>query len=126
MLGGIHTLALFTFTSWWGRQSDHRERAAVLTTGFAVFVLGTVMVALTPSLMTIYGGRLIAGVGAAAVVPGAQAYVAGAGNTEGRSRHFVLIGNASFADFLASPAFGSWFAGLLMGMPAGRIPSMVN
>lgn len=126
MLGGVYTFALFVFAPWWGRQSDRHGRAVVLIAGFATYLLGTATAALTPSLVMIYASRLIAGAGAAAIVPGAQAYITDISNAVERSRRFVLIGNAASVGFLAGPAFGSWLAGPVMGMRAGQMAGMVN
>ena len=126
LLSGVYTLALFAFAPWWGRQSDQRGRAIVLASGFAVYLFGSAMAALAPSLLIVYAGRAIAGAGAAAIVPGAQAYVADFSDADARSRRFVLIGSASFGGFLAGPAFGSWLAGPVMGVGVGQMPSMIN
>ncbi|MGN7103309.1 MFS transporter [Ralstonia holmesii] len=126
MLGGVYTLALFVFAPWWGRQSDRHGRAVVLIAGFATYLLGTAAAALTPSLAMIYVSRLIAGAGAAAIVPGAQAYVTDISDAVQRSRRFVLIGNAASVGFLAGPAFGSWLSGPVMGVRAGQMAGMVN
>lgn len=73
-----------------------------------------------------YGARFLAGAGAAAIVPTAQAYIDDISTPVERSRRFVLLGSASFVGFLAGPAFGTWVAGPLMGMPVGRMVVMVN
>lgn len=126
MLGGVYTLALFVFAPWWGRQSDRRGRTVVLTAGFGIYLIGTAMAALMPSLAGVYAGRMVAGAGAAGIVPGVQAYIADISSAEDRSRRFVLVGSAVFVGFLAGPAFGSWLAGPVMGMLVGQMTSMVN
>lgn len=126
MLGGVYTFALFIFAPWWGRQSDRHGRTVVLVAGFSAFLVGTATAALTPSLWLVYVGRAIAGAGAAAIVPGAQAYVCDISSSDDRNRRFVLIGGAAFLGLLAGPAFGAWLSGPVMGMRAGDMPGMVN
>ena len=125
-LGGVYTFALFLFAPWWGRLSDRVGRSVVLMAGFAAFLLGGTAAALSPSLGLVYAARLLAGAGAAAIVPTAQAYVADISNVVDRNRRFVLLGTASFVGLLAGPAFGAWLAGPVMGEVAGQMPSMVN
>lgn len=126
MLGGVYTFGLFLFAPWWGRVSDARGRAPVLQWGFATFLASTLAAALAPSLPAVYLARLLAGAGAAAIMPGAQAFIADVSDADARSRRFVLLGSAAFTGFLAGPAFGTWVAGPLMGMAIGSMASMVN
>ena len=126
MLGGVYTFALFLFAPWWGRLSDSHGRAKVLMAGFAVFLVGSAVAALASGLGIVYLGRFLAGVGAAAIVPTAQATIADISTPVDRSRRFVLLGSASFLGFLAGPVFGAWLVGPVMGMTVDQMPSMVN
>ncbi len=126
MLGGVYTFALFVFAPLWGRLSDRYGRTAVLSAAFGTFLLGTAVAALAPSLTIAYAARFLAGAGAAAIVPTAQAYIDDISTPVARSRRFVLLGSASFVGFLAGPEIGTWIAGPIMGMPVGRMPLMVN
>lgn len=126
MLGGVYTFALFLFAPWWGRQSDRHGRLPVLAAGFAAYLVGTAIAGLAPSLAVVYVARLLAGAGAAAIMPGAQAFIADISDADARSRRFVALGSAAFVGFLAGPAFGSWVAGPLMGMKTSQMPGMVN
>jgi len=126
MLGGAYTLALFLFAPVWGRLSDQYGRSVVLMAGFAAFLAGGVAAATTPSLAVVYAARLLAGAGAAAIVPVAQAHIADVSTRTERNRRFVMLGSASFVGLLAGPAFGTWLAGAAMAMAVGQMPSMVN
>ena len=126
MLGGVYLFALFLFAPLWGRLSDRHGRVRVLLIGFATFLVGSTATALAPSLGIVYAARLLAGAGAAAIVPTAQAYIADCSTTEGRSRRFVLLGSASFVGFLAGPVFGTWLAGPVMGAAVGEMERMLN
>lgn len=126
MLGGVYLFALFLFAPLWGRLSDRHGRVRVLLIGFAAFLFASAATALAVSLGTVYVARLLAGAGAAAIVPTAQAYIADCSTTVDRSRRFVLLGSASFVGFLSGPAFGTWLAGPVMGMPVGQMGGMLN
>ena len=126
VLGGVYLFALFLFAPFWGRLSDRHGRVRVLLIGFAAFLVGSVGTALAPSLGVVYAARLLAGAGAAAIVPTAQAYIADRSSTIDRSRRFVLLGSAAFIGFLAGPAFGTWLAGPVMGTDVGDMGDMVN
>ena len=126
MLGGVYLFALFVFAPVWGRLSERHGRVRVLWMGFAAFLAGSVGTALAPGLGLVYAARLLAGAGAAAIVPTAQAYIADLSPTVDRSRRFVLLGSASFVGFLAGPAFGTWLAGPVMGAAIGQMGGMLN
>lgn len=126
MLGGVYLFALFLFAPLWGQLSDRHGRVLVLLIGFAAFLVGSVGTALAPSIGLVYAARLLAGAGAAAIVPTAQAYIADLSSTIDRSRRFVLLGSASFVGFLAGPAFGTWLAGPVMGVAVGQMGTMLN
>ena len=126
VLGGVYLFALFLFAPFWGRLSDRHGRVRVLLIGFAAFLVGSVGTALAPSLGVVYAARLLAGAGAAAIVPTAQAYIADRSSTIDRSRRFVLLGSAAFIGFLAGPAFGTWLAGPVMGTDVGDMGDMLN
>lgn len=60
----------------WGRWLDLRGERAAMWAALAVFLVGTVVSMLAPSLIVLILGRLIQGVGAGGVVPVGQAIVA--------------------------------------------------
>ncbi|CAG1019908.1 Tetracycline resistance protein, class C [Burkholderiaceae bacterium] len=126
MLGGAYTFALFLFAPGWGRLSDRYGRNVVLMTGFAAFLVGGAAAALAPGLAIAYTARMLAGAGAAAIVPTAQAYIADISTPMERNRRFVLLGSAAFVGLLTGPVFGSWLAGPAMGMAVDQMPAMVN
>ena len=98
----------------------------MLAVGFSAFRAGGAATALAPNLGFVYAARLLAGAGAAAIVPTAQAYIADLSSTIDRTRRFVLLGSASFIGFLVGPAFGTWLAGPVMGVTVGQMGSMLN
>ena len=126
MLGIAYTFALFLFAPMWGRLSGRHGRNRILVAGLTTFLLGGLATALAPNLAVVYGARLLAGAGAAAIVPTAQAFIANIGTPEARSRRFVILGSAAFTGFLAGPPFGTWIAVPIMGTPVEQIAGTVN
>ncbi len=126
MLGGVYLFALFLFAPLWGLRSDRHGRVGVLLVGLIMFLIGSAATALASNLIAVYAARLLAGAGAAAIMPTAQAYIADCSTTVDRSRRFVLLGTAAFTGFLAGPAFGTWLAGPVMGTAVGEMGSMLN
>jgi MFS transporter, DHA1 family, multidrug resistance protein len=126
MLSGAYMFALFLFAPLWGRLSDRHGRIPVLLISFTAFLMGSVATALAPNIGAVYGAITLAGAGAAAIVPTAQAYIADFSTTVDRSRRFVLVGGASYIGLVAGPAFGTWLAGPVMGVPVGQMENMLN
>lgn len=125
MLGAIYMFSLFMFAPWWGRLSDTRGRVVVLQAGFLTFLGGIAIVAFSSSLTVAYVGRMLSGMGAAAIIPASQAYIADHSSPDERGKRFVLIGSVTFLGLLSGPALGSWLAGPVMDMPVGSMPSML-
>ena len=126
LLSGAYTLALFASAAWWGRLSDRHGRRLILMGGFAVYLAGMFGSALAASLAQAYTARILSGVGAAAVIPAAQAYLADASDRPARNRRFALLASASFIGFVTGPLLGTWLAGPVMGMSTQAMPWMVK
>lgn len=126
LLGGAYTLALFASAAWWGRLSDRLGRRLVLVAGFAAYLAGMFGSALAASLAQTYAARVVSGVGAAAVIPAAQAYLADVSDRRARNRRFALLASASFIGFLTGPLVGTWLAGPVMRMNSQDMPWMVK
>ncbi|KQW51191.1 MULTISPECIES: MFS transporter [unclassified Roseateles] len=125
-LGGAYLFALFTFALVWGRLSDRIGRVPVLMLGFGLFLVGTALTALATQIGWIYATRLLAGAGAAAIVPTAQAYIADISTPVVRSRRFVVLGTMAFIGLITGPAFGTWLAGPVMREPVGQMAQMLH
>ncbi|CQR38303.1 Transporter, major facilitator family protein [Thiomonas arsenitoxydans] len=126
LLSGAYTLALFASAAWWGRLSDRHGRRLVLMGGFAVYLAGMFGSALAASLAQAYTARILSGVGAAAVIPAAQAHLADVSDRPARNRRFALLASASFIGFVTGPLLGTWLAGPVMGMSTQAMPWMVK
>ena len=126
LLSGAYTLALFASAAWWGRLSDRHGRRLVLVSGFATYLAGMFGSALAANLAQAYTARILSGVGAAAVIPAAQAYLADVSDRPARNRRFALLASASFIGFVTGPLLGTWLAGPVMGMSTQAMPWMVK
>ena len=126
LLSGAYTLALFASAAWWGRLSDRHGRRLVLVSGFAAYLAGMFGSALAANLAQAYTARILSGVGAAAVIPAAQAYLADVSDRPARNRRFALLASASFIGFVTGPLLGTWLAGPVMGMGTQAMPWMVK
>jgi MFS family permease len=126
LLSGAYTLALFASAAWWGRLSDRHGRRLVLMAGFTAYLVGMFGSALAASLAQAYAARILSGVGAAAVIPAAQAYLADVSDRPARNRRFALLASASFIGFVTGPLLGTWLAGPVMRMSTQAMPWMVK
>ena len=126
LLSGAYTLALFVSAAWWGRLSDRHGRRLVLVAGFGAYLAGMFGSALAANLAQAYTARILSGVGAAAVIPAAQAYLADVSDRPARNRRFALLASASFIGFITGPLLGTWLAGPVMGMSPQAMPWMVR
>lgn len=70
----------------WGRWLDLRGERAAMWASLAVFLVGTIVSMLAPSLLVLIVGRLIQGAGAGGVVPVGQAILAARCTSEERAR----------------------------------------
>ncbi len=94
--------------------------------GFAAFLVGSAIAAMAPHLGLVYRARIVAGAGAGAIMPAAQAFIANNGSPVDRSRRFVGLGSASLLRFVVGPAFETWLGGSIVGIGFGQMQNMFN
>ena len=104
MLTGVYMFALFACAPLWGHISDRIGRRPVILIGLGVFILAGIVFALSQSLGLSYATRIVAGAGAAAVLPVTLAYVGDMSVRETRARNFAWVSGVSILGFLAGPA----------------------
>jgi len=94
------------------------SRTTLMTIGLVLVSAGTVVAALAPTLEVFIGGRVIAALGGAAVVPVATASAAALAAPEHRGRAIGLV----VVGFTASTAFGAPIGTALAALGGWRIP----
>jgi MFS transporter, DHA2 family, methylenomycin A resistance protein len=100
-----------------GAAGDRLGHRRVVLTGFAGFGAASALCALAPSAAVLIGGRALQGAGAALVLPGTLALLAGSAESErARSR---LVGTWAAVGGAALPA-GPILGGLLVGAAGWR------
>lgn len=107
LLTSTYILAVFLFAPLWGRLSDRWERWPILFLG--LLGLGVTLTLFAPfeSLPSLYLGRFLSGLFAAAIVPVAYALVGDhATSNEGRARRFLLLNVAGTLGFFVGPLLG--------------------
>ncbi|MHA2293532.1 MAG: MFS transporter [Candidatus Hodarchaeales archaeon] len=114
ILLATYSTMTFLFAPVWGRISDRSGRRPVILTGLTMSMLGFTVMFITAiffidNLLLLFLSRMIAGIGAAAVLPIAQAYISDSTTGKERNKGFAMIGAAFGLGFALGPAFGSIF-----------------
>lgn len=118
-----------------GRVSDVYGRRTVFLLSLLVFVIGSVMVALSTKEMGlgwVIGGRVVQAIGGGAMVPVSMAVVADIFPTKQRGLALGLIGAADTAGWVIGPLYGSvmlkflgWHAIFWINVPLGLISAVL-
>lgn len=105
-----YALGAAVFEPMWGRLGDltGRKRNALL--GLALFTIGALGCALSPSMWVMAGARFVQGLGAAAIIPIGMAFIGENFPTQERGRAFGAWGMVNGA----APAFGPTLGGYLI------------
>lgn len=107
LLTAVYTLALFLFAPAWGRLSDRAGRRAVLLIGLSGFGGTMLLSSIFNNLSTVYVGRFLSGVFAAAVTPVASAAIGDLTTAdELRGRRLAFLSMSGVAGFLLGPMVG--------------------
>ncbi|MHA2232261.1 MAG: MFS transporter, partial [Candidatus Hodarchaeales archaeon] len=114
MLLATYSAMTFLFAPIWGRISDQKGRRPIILIGLTLSFVGFAILFLAAvffieNLALLFVSRMIAGIGAAAVLPTAQAYVSDSTTGKERNKGFALIGAAYGFGFALGPALGSIF-----------------
>ena len=116
-----------------GRTADRVGSRRVFFAGLAVFCLGSALCGLAPSVPLLVVGRLVQGVGAAAVLPSSLGLLLGAFPTERRSQVVALWGGIGALAVATGPSFGAllitgfgWRAAFVVNLPIGLVAWLVG
>jgi DHA1 family tetracycline resistance protein-like MFS transporter len=114
--GTIWALMQFLFSPAVGALSDRFGRRPVVLLSNLGLGLDYILMALAPSLVWLFIGRVIAGITAASI-SAASAYIADVAPPEKRASAFGLIGVAFGLGFVMGPALGGVLGGIDLRLP---------
>jgi EmrB/QacA subfamily drug resistance transporter len=111
-----------------GRTADRLGSRRVFFFGLAVFCLGSFLCGIAPSVETLIIGRVVQGVGAAAMLPASLGLLLGAYSKERRSQIVSLWGGIGALAVATGPSLGAvlitgfgWRAAFYVNLPVGLV-----
>lgn len=123
-----YLLASTTMVPIYGKLSDSFGRKAVILTGIAIFLLGSVLCGLAPSMLTLVIFRGVQGLGAAAITSTAFAVPADLFVPAERARYQGIFGTVFAAASIIGPLLGGvltdsigWRWVFFINLPLGAI-----
>lgn len=115
-LGFAYAFTQFIFSPVVGNLSDKYGRRPIILTSLFGFTIDYILLALSPNIIWLFIGRIIAGVTGASITT-ASAYIADISTNEDRAKNFGLIGAAFGVGFIIGPVIGG-----LLGHYGPRVP----
>jgi EmrB/QacA subfamily drug resistance transporter len=111
-----------------GRTADRLGSRRVFFTGLGIFCLGSALCGFAPSVLLLVLGRLIQGVGAAALLPASLSLLLDAFPAERRSQVVALWGGVGALAVATGPSFGAalitvggWRWAFFVNVPIGAL-----
>lgn len=116
-----------------GRTADRLGSRRVFFFGLGLFCFGSLLCGIAPSVLTLVVGRVVQGVGAAAVLPSSLGLLLGAYPKEKRSQIVALWGGIGALAVATGPSLGavlitafSWRAAFYVNLPVGLVAWVVG
>ncbi|MGA7835734.1 MAG: DHA2 family efflux MFS transporter permease subunit [Acidimicrobiales bacterium] len=116
-----------------GRTADRLGSRRVFFFGLGVFCLGSLLCGVAPSVETLIAGRVVQGVGAAAMLPSSLGLLLGAYSKERRSQVVALWGGIGALAVATGPSLGAllitgfgWRAAFFVNLPVGVVAWLVG
>ena len=116
-----------------GRTADRLGSRRVFFTGLAVFCLGSGLAGLAPSVPLLVAGRLVQGVGAAALLPSSLGLLLAAYPADRRSQVVAMWGGIGALAVATGPSLGAvlitgfgWRAAFFVNLPIGLAAWLVG
>jgi EmrB/QacA subfamily drug resistance transporter len=106
----VYLLTGTAVTPLYGKLSDIHGRRPIMSLALIVFLVGSVICALAPSMPVIISGRAIQGLGGGGLVALAQTVIADVVPPRERSRYVVYISTVWATSSVAGPILGGFFA----------------
>jgi EmrB/QacA subfamily drug resistance transporter len=121
-VGQAYLLVLIGLLAAVGRYADMIGRKLLYTYGFVIFIIGSALCGVAPSLPALIGARVFQGAGAAMLQANSVAIIAGAVPRSRLGRAIGVQGAAQALGLALGPAVG----GLLIGLGGWRLIFLVN
>lgn len=109
----VYMVSVVLFSSGWGAASDRYGARAVIAAGLLGSALAVLASSFSGSIGSAYAGRALQGAFASAILPVANAALAGIPDTAERARKVAGLGAASLLGFFTAPAVGAAAVSLL-------------
>jgi EmrB/QacA subfamily drug resistance transporter len=116
-----------------GRTADRLGSRRVFFAGLAVFCLGSALAGLAPTVALLVAGRVVQGIGAAALLPSSLGLLLAAYPSERRSQMVALWGGIGALAVATGPSLGallitafSWRAAFFVNLPIGLAAWLVG
>jgi DHA1 family multidrug resistance protein-like MFS transporter len=104
LVATAYFVGVFVFSSYFGHLSDRVGRRPMIIAGTVLYAVSTALFVTTTNPVWFIVFRFVEGMGAAAVVPAAQAFVADITVNENRSRAYGWLTSAQFTGLIIGPA----------------------
>ncbi len=104
LVAAAYYIGVFVFSTYFGHLSDRVGRRPMIIAGTVLSAVATGLFVTTTNPTWFVVFRLVEGMGAAAVVPAAQAFVADITANENRSRAYGWLTSAQFTGLIVGPA----------------------
>jgi EmrB/QacA subfamily drug resistance transporter len=128
-----YLLAATAVTPLYGKLADIHGRRPVLLTGIAIFVIGSVACALSPSMPALIAARALQGLGGGGLIALAQTIMGDAVSPRERGRYQGYFGAVFATSSIAGPVLGGVFSEHLhwslifwINLPLGLIAYLVT
>jgi EmrB/QacA subfamily drug resistance transporter len=118
-LGQVHNLpwlitafliASTALTPLYGKFADIHGRRAAMLIGLAVYMIGSLLCAASPNMLTLIGGRVVQGCGAGGLVVTANMVLGDIAAPKERGRYYTYFSLAFMTAGGSGPALGGWIA----------------
>jgi len=116
-----------------GRTADRLGSRRVFFVGLGVFTAGSFLCGIAPSVELLVAGRLVQGLGAAALLPSSLALLLGAYPNERRAQMVALWGGIGALAVATGPSVGAllitgfgWRAAFFVNLPVGLVAWLVG
>jgi MFS family permease len=104
VIASAYFLAVFAFSAPAGRLSDRIGRKPMMVSGTSLFAISTVLFLTSTDPWWFVAFRILEGIGTAAVVPAAQAFIAEISSNENRSQSYGWLTTAQYGGLILGPA----------------------